>query len=296
MTALPAQKVEWIPLDRITVVNPRLRNKRVFRDIVENIAKIGLKRPITVTRPVEANGPFYDLVCGQGRLEAYQALGQQEVPALVVSADPEDCLIASLVENCARRQHKAIDLLQDIGRMRAAGYSVSDVARKTGLSIDYVSGVAKLLEGGEQRLLRSVESRTIPLSVAVEIAEAGDHEVQRALQIAYEKGQLRGKKLLAAKKLVEERRRHGKELRIVHSRGQERMSSAAIVQAYQEDVARKRAMIQRADVTRDRLGLITEALRRLTRDEQFVAMLEDEGLSEMPANISERLAGPGPRP
>src|SRR3546814_6601402 len=38
-----------IPIDRITVVNPRVRNKKVFKGIVENIAEIGLKRPITVT-------------------------------------------------------------------------------------------------------------------------------------------------------------------------------------------------------------------------------------------------------
>jgi ParB family chromosome partitioning protein len=84
-TARPAQRVEYIPLDRITVVNPRTRNKRTFKDITESIAQVGLKRPITVTRRIEADGPFYDLVCGQGRLEAYQALGQAEVPALVVS-------------------------------------------------------------------------------------------------------------------------------------------------------------------------------------------------------------------
>ena len=102
--AKPAQRIEMIPIDRVNVVNPRVRNKKSFRDIVDNIAKIGLKKPITVTRRIEAEGPFYDLVCGQGRLEAFKALGQSEVPALVVSADPEDCLIASLVENCARRQ------------------------------------------------------------------------------------------------------------------------------------------------------------------------------------------------
>ncbi|MET1046269.1 MAG: ParB N-terminal domain-containing protein [Hyphomicrobium sp.] len=117
MSATPAQRVEMIPVDRITVTNPRIRNEKVFNEIIENIAKIGLKRPITVARRVEAGGPNYDLVCGQGRLEAYKALGQREVPALVVSADPEDCLVASLVENCARRQHRAIDLLCDIGGM-----------------------------------------------------------------------------------------------------------------------------------------------------------------------------------
>ncbi|TCK23521.1 ParB family chromosome partitioning protein [Ancylobacter aquaticus] len=289
MNPRPAQRVEWVPIERINVLNPRLRNKRVFREIVENIAKIGLKRPITVTRRVEAGGPFYDLVCGQGRLEAYQALGQQEVPALVVSADTEDCLIASLVENCARRQHRAIDLLQDIGLMRERGHSVTDIARKTGLSYDYVYGVARLLEQGEQRLLRSVESRTIPLSVALEIAEADDHSVQRALQDAYDKGLLRGKRLLAAKKLVETRRRRGKELDAQKSSATKRLSTAELLRTYEEDAERKRDMIRRANGSKDRLVLIVEAFRRLSRDDTFMGILEDEALMSMPERIATRL-------
>ena len=288
--ARPAQRVEWIALDRITVVNPRTRNKRGFTEIVDSIAQIGLKRPITVTRRIEADGPFYDLVCGQGRLEAYEELGQQEVPALVVTADAEDCLIASLVENCARRQHSAIDLLQDIGGMRERGHSPSSIARKTGLTIEYVNGVTRLIEKGEQRLLRSVEARVIPLSVAVEIADAEDHEVQRALQTAYERGDLRGRKLVAAKRLVETRRRRGKSPRIQPSHGgSQKMSSAALVRAFREDVDRKQAMIRRANATLDRLRLIAEALRRLSRSEQFMALIEDEDLASMPENIAQRL-------
>jgi ParB family chromosome partitioning protein len=289
--ARPAQRVEYIPLDRITVVNPRTRNKRTFKDITESIAQVGLKRPITVTRRVEADGPFYDLVCGQGRLEAYEALGQTEVPALVVSADPEDCLIASLVENCARRQHSAIDLLQDISGMRERGHSLSQIARKTGLTLEYVSGVSRLFEKGEERLLRSVEARAIPLTVAVEIAEVKEHDVQRALQLAYENGTLRGRKLLAAKRIVEERRRRGKQLRQPADKTQptQKVSPAALIRAYQEDVDRKRAMIRRADAARDRLLLVTEALRRLTSSEQFTALIEDEELATMPENLALRL-------
>lgn len=287
-TVRPAQRVEWIPLARITVVNPRIRNKRGFKEIVDNIAQIGLKRPVTVTRRMEADGPFYDLVCGQGRLEAYQALGQAEVPALVVSADPEDCLIASLVENCARRQHSAMDLLQDISGMRERGHSLPQIARKTGLTLEYVNGVARLLEKGEQRLLRSVEAHAIPVSVAVEIAEAEDHDVQRALQLAYENGTLRGRKLLAAKRVVEERRRRGKQLKHqdAKSSNPQKLSPAALMRAYQEDVDRKRALIRRADAAKDRLLLIIEALRRLRSSERFTALLEDEQLATMPENLA----------
>lgn len=291
--ARAAQRVEWIPIDRITVVNPRLRNKKVFKEIVDNIAQIGLKRPVTVTRRNDVDGPTYDLVCGQGRLEAYKALGQPDVPALVVVADAEDCLIASLVENCARRQHRALDLLQDIGGMRERGYSAADIAHKTGLTTEYVHAVAHLLEHGEQRLLRAVEGHQIPISVAVDIAGADDLGVQRALQDAYEKGLLRGKKLLAVKRLVERRRQRGKGLAGQReNRPRERLSSAALVRAYQQDSDRQREMIRRARGTHDRLVLITEAIRRLVGDEQLLAVLEDEDLATIPANIAARLSQP----
>lgn len=289
MSALPSQRVEMIPIDLITVVNPRVRNKKTFKEIVENISQLGLKKPITVSRRMEAGGPYYDLVCGQGRLEAYKSLGQSEVPALVVSADSEDCLIASLVENCARRQHRAIDLLQDIRGMQERGYSSVEVARKTGLTLEYVHGVARLIEKGEQRLLRSVETGVIPVSVAVEIADADDHDVQSALSLAYERGLLKGKRLIAAKRLIELRRRRGKGLANGESKARKRLSADALIKAYREDTERKRALIRRTENTRDRLLIITEALRRLARDEQFVALLEDEGLATMPESIGTRL-------
>lgn len=289
MPALPSQRVEMIPVERITVVNPRVRNKKTFKEIVDNIAQLGLKKPITVSRRMEAGGPFYDLVCGQGRLEAYRALGQHEVPALVVTADSEDCLIASLVENCARRQHRAIDLLQDIRGMQERGYSLTEIARKTGLTLEYVHGVARLIETGEQRLLRSVESGIIPVSVAVEIAEAEDHDIQAALSHAYEKGLLKGKKLIAAKRLIETRRRRGKGLAPAVSKPRERVSADALVKAYREDADRKRALIQRTERTKNRLLFIAEAMRRLSADEGFVALLEDEDLATMPENIAARL-------
>lgn len=289
MAATPAQRVEMIEIERIAVLNPRARNQRVFNEIVENIAQVGLKRPITVTRRAEADGPFYDLVCGQGRLEACRALGHSEVPALVVSADEEDCLVASLVENCARRQHHAVDLLQDVGGMKLRGYSTPEIAKKTGLSNEYVLGVIRLLEHGEERLLRAVESGLMPISVAVDIADAEDGDVQAALQTAYENKLLRGRKLIAARRLVETRRRRGKAMRNPEHRPKRPLSSEALVRAYEEDTARKRALIRRSEAAKARLTFITEALRSLIDDDDFYALLEEEGLDSLPGNLAERI-------
>ena len=42
--------IEMIPVDQIAVINPRIRNKTTFLQIVDSISKVGLKRPITVGR------------------------------------------------------------------------------------------------------------------------------------------------------------------------------------------------------------------------------------------------------
>lgn len=288
--ARPAQRVEMIPIDRITIVNPRLRSKKIFKGIVENIAGIGLKRPITVTSRQGADGPLYDLVCGQGRLEAFRELGQAEVPALIVSADTEDCMVASLVENCARRQHQAVDLLQDIVGMRERGYSDNEIAEKTGLSANYVWSVGKLLARGERRLVAAVEAGYLPISVALEICEADDQGVQAALHKAYEEKLLRGRALIAARRLVEVRKRSGKAAKL--NRLVEKGSAATpeeLVKAFQEDTERKRMMIRKTEATRNRLVFIVEALSQLSNDESFIALLEDEGLASMPNRLAERI-------
>jgi ParB family transcriptional regulator, chromosome partitioning protein len=289
MTQQECQTVEMIPIERITVINPRARSKKIFKEIVRNIQELGLKRPITVTRRQDADGPRYDLVCGQGRLEAYQALGQREIPALVVDADTEGCLVMSLVENLARRQHRAIDLLHDIEGLKRRGYGESAIAGKTGLTVEYVRGVIRLLEKGEHRLLRAVESRQMPVSVAVEIAGATDEQSQIVLQQAYENKLLRGNKLLAAKRLIEQRRRRGKGLPVNGKRREVPLSSNALVRAYREDVDRKRLLIRKAEATRNRLVFVTEALRKLLADENFVNLLRAEGLDTLPRNLAARM-------
>jgi ParB family chromosome partitioning protein len=279
-----------IPIDRITVGNPRVRNKKVFKEIIGNISDIGLKKPITVAERSGPDGPSYELVCGQGRLEAYQELGQSEIPALVIEANTEDCLVMSLVENCARRQHRAIDLLHDIEGLKRRRYDDAEIAAKTGLSIEYVKGVIRLLENGEHRLLRGVESGHVPVSIAVQIAEADDTEVQDVLRQAYEEKQLRGRKFMAAKRLIEQRQRRGKGLKIGTPRKRERpLSSNALIRAYREDVDRKRVLIRKATATRNRLIFITEALRKLFSEDNFVTLLRAEGLETLPRNLAERI-------
>lgn len=290
MTETPLPAAELIPIDRITVVNPRVRNRKAFREIVDNIAELGLKRPITVAARKSKDGPRYDLVCGQGRLEAFQELGQSEIPAIIIDASSEDCLVMSLVENLARRQHRALDLLRDIRGLKERGYPEAEIARKTHLSPKYVRGVVRLLESGEHRLLRAVESGKLPVSVAVDIAEAKDTEVQDVLRQAYEANQLRGGRLMAAKRLVEARQQYGKGRPSADQKKRRSLSVESLIRTYQNDVERKQVLLRKATATRNELMFITEALRKLLNDENFVTLLRAEGLATIPKNLSDRLA------
>src|ERR1035441_5404979 len=84
--------------------------------------------------------------------------------------------------------------------------------------------VIRLLEKSEHRLLRAVEAGQIPVSIAVDIAAADDEDVQIILQQAYEKKLLRGHKLIAARRLIEQRRRRGKGVQINGNRSEEHTS------------------------------------------------------------------------
>jgi ParB family chromosome partitioning protein len=281
--------IEMIPVDQIVVSNPRIRSKKTFRQIVDSISKVGLKKPITVSRNEMGDSEAsYQLVCGQGRLEAFISLGEREIPAIVVDVNEEDSLIMSLVENLARRQHRPLELLHDIGELGKRGYSDKEIAAKTGLSYEYVHSIRHLLEEGEERLLTAVEAGHIPISVAIDIAEADEEGVQEALAQAYQEGLLRGKKLLIAKRLVEQRQRRGKAVRRGRPEGtRSRMSSEALVRAYEKEADRQRLMIKKAEVTQNRLLFVVEAMRQLLADENFVTLLRAEGLATMPRPLAD---------
>jgi ParB family chromosome partitioning protein len=289
------KQIKSIPIDQIRFLNPRVRNRRNFQEIVQSIAKVGLKRPITVSpRKTDTDSASYDLVCGQGRIEAFIQLGQTTIPAIVIEAEESDCLVKSLVENCARRQHRAIDLLQDIGTLRGRGYDDNEIAAKIGVSSDYIRMIGTLLEKGEERLVAAVEAGILPLNMAIEIARSSDEDVQHALTQAYTEKKLRGKKLVAVRRLIEQRRRRGKQIhdsRFGRRDGSKRpLTGESIIRVYREEAAKQKLLVKKAEVTQSRLLFIVEAIRELRDDETFANLLRAESLDSMPAFLEQRIA------
>ncbi|MEO6964723.1 MAG: plasmid partitioning protein RepB C-terminal domain-containing protein [Acidobacteriaceae bacterium] len=244
------QLIERIPIAQIHIANPRPRSRGRWQMIVANIREVGLKKPITVVRRSEpdANGKLFDLVCGQGRIEAFLALDEIAIPAIITEASREDQFLMSLVENIARRHPSNRDILREVRSLRERGYSVADVAKKIGMERMYVSGIVHLIEHKEIGLIEAVEAGRRPISVAVQIADGKDAEISEALSQAYETGQLRGTKLAAARRLIakriETRQKQGKA-----EEAQRKLTGNMLVQVYKQRVREQMALIAKAELT-----------------------------------------------
>ncbi|CUW37166.1 Plasmid partitioning protein [Magnetospirillum sp. XM-1] len=287
-----SDEIHMVPVESIAVLNPRVRNKRIFQELVTSIARLGLKKPITIS--LRGDGSGYDLVCGQGRLEAFIALGQKRIPALVIQASREDCFVMSLVENLARRHRTPMELLREIGSLKERGYGVTEIATKTGFSHDYISSICFLLDHGEKRLLAAVERGVMPHGIAMEIARAKDADVQQALADAYESGTLPGNQLVAIRRIIEQRNQSGKRMQMVGGhRSLKQVTADALVRAYRKETERQKVLIKKATLTQSRLIFLVNALRRLLADTNFVTLLRAESMHTMPRPLLERLGGTG---
>jgi ParB family chromosome partitioning protein len=286
------EEVKMIPIEQIRILNPRHRDKKKFEVIVQSIRKLGLKKPIQVSLRAtdEPEGEGYDLVCGQGRLEAFMALGFKEIPAIVVQISKEDRLLRSLVENMARRLPSPMELINEIHRLKALGYNHSEIGRKLDMDRQTIIGLVALKKDGEERLLEAALNGKIPLGVAMDIAKTDGVETQRELLKAYEKKQINQASIRDIKKLMEQRRFMGKH-RGRGGRGsrKNRPSAENLVSAYRREGEKRKLLVRKARLCEERLLFVVTAFSKLTANENFVTLLRAESLATMPKVLGEKV-------
>ncbi len=288
---ITAEDIQLVPVQAIRVVNPRVRDRRRFDLIVENIKSVGLKRPITLTPSPDAPAGevLFDLVCGQGRLEAFIALGQTHIPALVRGYDRQHTLLASLVENIARRRVRAIDQIQAIRWMKDNGQSCAEIGRKTGLGEKYIEDIVILLEKGEERLLDAALHERIPITIAMKIAEGTDADTQQILMQAYERKEITQRTLGSFREIIQHRKTFGRALRSDRAKSRHRNSVDEFVASYRAQAGRQKLLIKKARSCEARLLSITAAFRVLLADEDFTTLLRAEKMGTLPRFLAERI-------
>ena len=285
-------EIIMIPIERIRVLNPRPRDKKKFEQIIQSIKNLGLKKPIQVSlrSAEEGTEPGYDLVCGQGRMEAILALGHKEIPAIVVEVSREERLLRSLVENMARRLPSRLALMNEIERLKADGYSNVEIGKKLDIADSTVGGYIALKKAGEERLLDAAINGKIPLGVAMDIAKAHSPELQRELLKGFESKELNQFAIRTVKRLIDQRRFVGKGRDTDADKKKSRTNADSLINAFKRESQKQRLMVKKARLCDAKLVITVTALGKLLGDENFFNLLRAESLADIPQYLQDKLA------
>ena len=270
--------IRSIDVSKIRVINSRRREKKKYEEIKESIETLGLKTPIVVIMRKSAEDDMeYDLVCGEGRLNAFRSAGAKEIPARIISsASKEDVLLMGLVENIARRQANKIALIKEIERLSKEGYSGREIARMVGKTEFYISNINKLIRKGRSEIVNAVIMEKIPLTTALKIVSCSDdQEIQKEINDAYDAGVIKDGDLKSIQKLLILRKKtEGKKIdgNLVVSELKKRVK-------HHQDTIRK---MEKCDVV---WSFLKGVFKEMFTDEGFMALLECQGIQDIPSQL-----------
>jgi len=274
------RKYALIPVDKITVLNSRNRDKVQFDENIKSIENVGLLKPIVVNeRPLEKTG-FYELVCGEGRYLAYKALGKATIPAEVINCDKKKALLYSLVENIARVPPNTIWFANELKRMKDAGMPIKDICRIAGKTETYIIDYIGLIELGEERLIRGVEKGLFTMTFATIIAKSSTADIQHILMDAFDSNLVSSGNATKVRNLIEWR---------IREKTMKKSPKQQVPYSLKElkcDIARitqqKEGFVSEVKVKETRLLAIVDALKTLGAEPEFKQLVREEGLQEQP--------------
>ncbi|HBY9539988.1 TPA: ParB N-terminal domain-containing protein [Klebsiella aerogenes] len=283
--------VVMIDVSTIRVVNSRTRSKHIHAELVDNIKKIGLKKPITVRETDDpSDGYLYDLICGQGRLEAFILLDETKIPAIIKNVDKECGHIMSLAENIARRRPRSTELFNNIMTLKSKGFSDAEIGAKIGCSRNWVSSIISLKENGEDKLLSAVETGKIPIYLAVEISRVKGDDLQNVLLDGFNSGELNPKQLSVIKKILAQRTTSGKSSNnnaFVQGVKKKKLTPEELRSLYEDNVQKHKMLHTRSEFTMSSLLIVKEVMTTLLQNADFVDILMEQDVNSVPAFIIE---------
>lgn len=111
-------------------------------DLVNSIREQGILEPIVVAKTPAG----FQIIAGERRWRASRILGLVKVPVIVKETTPQGMLEMSIVENVQREDLNPIERAQAYKRLiDEFGISVTEVAKRVGKSLPYISNSIRLL-------------------------------------------------------------------------------------------------------------------------------------------------------
>jgi ParB family chromosome partitioning protein len=282
---MKTRKYEDIPIEKIKVLNSRNRNSARFQDNIRSIKDVGLKKPIVVNERYFKRSGYYDLVCGEGRYLAYKALKHTKISAELISCTKKEAYLFSLVENIARVPPTTMWFAYEVKRMHDSGFTLAQISNITGKDETYIRDYIRLVEQGEERLIKGVEDGVFSISFAKLVARSDDSNIQSVLMDAYDKGIVNSTNFPTVRKIIDLRMNRGKgptnKGRDSHPRAQ-----SYTVKQLESDISKvtkeKEAFVNESALKENRLLLLLDGLKSLWRDKSTADLLSFEGIGPIP--------------
>ena len=271
------RRYENIPVEKIKVINSRDRDKEQFEMNVESIDQAGLLKPIRVNDKFLARSDLYELICGQGRLLAHQKLKRKEVLAEVITCSRKEAYLQSLVENIARTKPDSMDFARELKRLHDEGWDFERIAKLACRPRRYIKDYIKLVEKGEDRLIRGVEQGVFPIGFAIQVSSSDDAQIQNVLMDAFDEGIVTTTNFAQARRIISARSRESKK------RGAPKTYT---VEQLRQDIADatkvKVSYVREAETKENRFMTMLGGINTLWGDSQFLAILRKEHLAQRP--------------
>ena len=153
---------------------------QALEELKASIQRSGVIEPVIV-RPLA--GGAYELVAGERRLRATQALGRQVIPAIIKTLSDQEALELSLIENVQRENLNPLEEAKGYARLRDEfGYTQEEIAAKVGKDRATISNLLRLLALPEE-IQEALRGMAITMGHAKALLSVDDPARQRALYL-----------------------------------------------------------------------------------------------------------------
>ena len=275
------RRYEMVPVDKVKVINSRLRDEEQFQMNVQSIDAVGLLKPVLVNDKFLSNSGLYELVCGEGRLIAHKRLGADEIKAEVMTCSRKEAYLLSLIENLARSRPGTMEFARALKQMHDQGWSYKEIARVACKTEEYIRLYIALVNNGEDRLIRGVEQGLFPISFAMQVAQTDNSNIQNVLMDAFDQGIVNCQNFARARAIIngrfDSRNRKGSK-----ANNPANYTVKALVNDIAHATKAKDSYVREAKKRENRLLLLLDGIEALFQAEALVDLLRQEGMVDRP--------------
>jgi ParB/RepB/Spo0J family partition protein len=168
-----------IDTDSIKFFVRRSRAAGAYSRLKESIRELGLKQPIHVKdishwppsdRRRSDGGLFkYELICGQGRLQAFRELGWMRIPAMIIDVPEEEIVGRFLAENVMRKKLSWYQKANLVRKDVDSGMDLEAIRQKYFVTTGQVYKYLRILRQASDTLLSAAEIEKLSMNQAEEL-------------------------------------------------------------------------------------------------------------------------------